>query len=432
MNPLSNASSLNAERARLDTARPTAAPADAPGGGFAQLLQGARDAGAAPKPAEPARDERSAARTEAKGQDDPAAKAPEAERAQDSEASDETEATDRPERSRETGPTLAHWLLNGGAPPAEAATAAAAAAMPPAQQPAAPTDDLKAAAMAREVLDAVRQRARAGAGGKGAEGAPATTAADAALRRGDTAKAAPQAAADTAAGLSGAGEAPREIPQDRSQGGEPRFADALGHAAAQAGAAPAPLVNGAEAGTPAAAAPVDPRVDTPVHDAGFGSAVGVTISRLAKEGLHQASLQLNPAELGPVAVRIEMQGQEARLSLSAAHAETRALLDASLPALTEAFRADGLVLAASEVSDMGREQGSAFAGQGGAGAQAQSDAGARGQGHGGSGASRGDGRPGGGEAAGAASRVTQITMPVPAGGPGRTRGGAAGALDLYA
>ena len=47
MNPLS-ASSLNTERARADVGRPNAAGADAAGGGFAQLLQGARDMPQAP------------------------------------------------------------------------------------------------------------------------------------------------------------------------------------------------------------------------------------------------------------------------------------------------------------------------------------------------------------------------------------------------
>lgn len=425
MNPLNASSSLNAERARLEGARSTARLPEGNTGtaGFAQFLQGAQEAAVPP-------DE---ARTRGAA---PAPRAPDEPPSEEGprdgvQAADEDAAGDPADKPRETGPTLAHWLLHGGAN-ADAA-AAAAAAMPPAQQPGAPTDDLKAAAMARQVLDAVRQRSRL-AGKAGAEPAGEAAGPGEATGRLAAARARPGSADVAGTAGSAAAQEPLREPLQGEKKGQDRFGDVLQQHLTPAGTA-APAAGG-EAALPAATATAaaaghDPRIDTPVHDAGFGQAVGVTISRLAKEGRHEAHLQLNPAELGPVSVRIEMQGQEARLSLGAAHAETRALLDASLPALTEAFRADGLVLAASQVGDLGRD---------GTGTGAGAFAGQTGQDAGGM-FSRGQQSGGGGEGPrGQAGRgeilqTSRITLPVPsaaASSGGGSRGASPGALDLYA
>lgn len=418
MNPLS-ASSLNTERARAEGARahPSADPAggaDA-AGGFAQLLQGARGSqppapglqaqaqpGRAPAPARPA-------------DAGPAADAAEDPQAEATKASDAADEADK--LARETGPTLAHWLLHGGAQAPDAAQAGMA--VPPPQQPAGSTDDLKAAAMAREVLDAVRSRAKAVAGAKpgGAHAQQPDPLADKAAGRREAAGLHAAVAATAAPATEAAPERPHAAAP------EGRFADAMNAAlpgataTAPQGPVPDPVTSAA------AAAPAEQAIATPVHDAGFDAAVGVSISRLARDGVHEARLQLNPAELGPVTVRIALQGQEARLELGAAHAETRALLDASLPALTEAFRADGLVLAASQVSDLQRDTGNAAgqAGHGSAGSQP-----GRGQGGGQQGSHSRD--------AGTSTARFETEIRVPTGGtrpPGRP-GASRGGLDLYA
>lgn len=426
MNPL-GPSSLNTERTRLDAARGAAAHAagasnGAASGGFAQLLTGARDAAETATPgaaqtASPPRAERPSAT------DDDTARA----EAKDDTSPDE-EGDDRTRASRDTGPTLAHWLLNGGTAQVDPASAANAAALPPAQQPALPTDDLKAAAMAKQVLEAVRQRARsAGTGGRGTE---AAAPADDATARRDTLKMLTPGH-DKGLGAMAPTDDSAEKPQVSTQT-DHRFSDALQQAAGGAVPTTDPTLSRPATEVTAAAAPAAmPQIDTPVHDAGFGQAVGVTISRLAKEGTHEAHLQLNPAELGPVSVRIEMNGQEAKLSLGAAHAETRALLDASLPALTEAFRSDGLVLAAAQVGDLGRDGNSSFAGaftgQNGQGGMASGQGGAPG-----GDAGQRDARPRDNRASG--RDVTRITLPLPGATSvtGRPNGGPAGALDLYA
>jgi len=113
----------------------------------------------------------------------------------------------------------------------------------------------------------------------------------------------------------------------------------------------------APAGTPANAAPSTPAatfqahlaaaVDTPA----FAPSLGATLSLLARDGVQQAQLSLHPAELGPVAVQIAVDGTQARVDFHAAHAATRAALEAALPDLAAALRDSGLTLAGGGVFD---------------------------------------------------------------------------------
>ena len=67
--------------------------------------------------------------------------------------------------------------------------------------------------------------------------------------------------------------------------------------------------------------------------------------------MQQASLQLNPADMGPIAVQIVVDGSQAQIDFSAAHAQTREALAASLPALAASLHAAGLTLTGGGVSD---------------------------------------------------------------------------------
>lgn len=70
----------------------------------------------------------------------------------------------------------------------------------------------------------------------------------------------------------------------------------------------------------------------------------------AEEGLAQATIELHPQELGPIRVRIEIQGDTASVALQATHAATRELLAVSLPQLRELLNAQGLQLGRSQVA----------------------------------------------------------------------------------
>lgn len=461
MNPLSNSnSSLNAERARAEAARSTSAPEasagpgetpDAASGGFAALLRGAQTSATSgstntasslmPKADALAARLSGAAKPSAAlppapaAQDDARARSAQASRSsseahpKEAQSTDEGDATASAQDSEDTpatGDTLAHWLLNQGAYVADPAQAALgrASGLPPPQNAATGSDDLKAAAMAREVLDAVRSRAKAASAGKpGAAGADATEA-DAVRREGGREKKTGQTDSLLPGMLPTASTEAAAAPAVHREEPAARFDEQLTAALQAPLPAPATTPMGVAAASAAASIAAERQIDTPVDHPGFGEAVGVTISQMARNGVHEARLQLNPAELGPVSVHIAVNGQEARIDLGAAHAQTRAMLDASLPALTEAFRADGLVLAASQVSDWQDPR---------AGATNPGNPGGMASGQGQGQPSAGDaweGQRGAPTRTGWVGRADVVDVPVPA--PTTWRGGGLGGLDLYA
>jgi flagellar hook-length control protein FliK len=117
---------------------------------------------------------------------------------------------------------------------------------------------------------------------------------------------------------------------------------------AQATAATAP---GRDAGRPLPVA-----LDTPVTSPEFPQAIGVRIGMLARDGIEHAELQLNPAEMGPVSVRIVVDGAQARIDFGADVAATRQAIESSLPELASALRDAGLTLTGGGVSQHAHSQ----------------------------------------------------------------------------
>lgn len=110
------------------------------------------------------------------------------------------------------------------------------------------------------------------------------------------------------------------------------------------------------AATPPAAAPAHPgavqvyNIAAAPHTPEFPAALAHQVSYLLREGVQEARLDLNPAELGPVHVHIAVAGQQAQVDFAAAVSSTRAALEASLPALASALQAAGLTLTGGGVS----------------------------------------------------------------------------------
>ncbi|HEX2009753.1 MAG TPA: flagellar hook-length control protein FliK, partial [Roseateles sp.] len=71
----------------------------------------------------------------------------------------------------------------------------------------------------------------------------------------------------------------------------------------------------------------------------------------------QAELHLNPSEMGPVQVQIVVDGQQAQVSFHSDQAETRAVLERSLPELASALRDSGLTLSGGGVFQQAQDQG---------------------------------------------------------------------------
>jgi len=114
--------------------------------------------------------------------------------------------------------------------------------------------------------------------------------------------------------------------------------------------ASAALVAAASAAASAAApAPLHGVVAAPFGTPAFASELAVSVSLLAHDGVQQARLQLHPAEMGPIAVQIAIDGTQARVDFTAEVAATRHAIEAGLPELASALRESGLTLAGGGV-----------------------------------------------------------------------------------
>jgi flagellar hook-length control protein FliK len=106
----------------------------------------------------------------------------------------------------------------------------------------------------------------------------------------------------------------------------------------------------------AAASSRTEQLDTPVGASDFGAALGTRISVLARDGIEHARLNVHPAELGPIALRLVLEGTQVRVDMAADSGETRQALEQSLPALASALRDAGFTLAGGGVFQQPRDE----------------------------------------------------------------------------
>lgn len=277
---------------------------------------------------------------------------------------------------------------------------------------------------------------RPGADQPGMPAAADAAAADPAARPGATTATSLAEQARTSSAAPSVGDATTAATRTTESAGWRDFAALLGDASAAAGQLAqqgvAPPTAWPQAG---ATAPVSQPVAVPVNDPDFGGVMMSQVVNLARDGVQQAELHLNPAGMGPIMVQIAISQDQARIQFEAAHAGTRALIEQSLPTLAQSLRDDGLQLAASSVvapptaaQDLGASaQGgqSDSSGQGWAGANG-ADGGAAGRDPGRHAGQAGGARRGPGALSGVGDLAGPLTRPVAA------RLQSAGRLDLYA
>ncbi|HET9822189.1 MAG TPA: flagellar hook-length control protein FliK [Burkholderiaceae bacterium] len=215
-----------------------------------------------------------------------------------------------PESASARAQAVMQALAEGRTPSRAAAPAANAAAGAPGRQRIEPPDDVSTAV---EPL-AARGAARAGfalpdRSGAVAQGHPAAPREDAAM----------------AARLP---EAPQAMP----------------------GSAPAPAATAVRVDT-VAATPAQVPIAEPVDSPAFAPALATQVRWLVDGEVQQARLTLNPADMGPVAVRIQLDGTQARIDFTADVAATRSAIESSLPMLAAALSDSGLTLAGGGVFD---------------------------------------------------------------------------------
>lgn len=82
--------------------------------------------------------------------------------------------------------------------------------------------------------------------------------------------------------------------------------------------------------------------------------LGQQIQWMVGKGVSKASIELRPADLGPLKIAIETQGDETRIALTATNATAQGLLEQQLPRLKEWLQEAGLANSEVEV-DLGQE-----------------------------------------------------------------------------
>ncbi|EGJ08800.1 flagellar hook-length control protein, partial [Rubrivivax benzoatilyticus JA2 = ATCC BAA-35] len=99
-----------------------------------------------------------------------------------------------------------------------------------------------------------------------------------------------------------------------------------------------------EARAAATATPYAAQIAAPVGSPDFAPGLSAQVSVMLREGLQEARLQLNPAEMGPITVRIQVEGSSAQVVMAAQQADTRQALEQALPTLAGALQEAGLTL----------------------------------------------------------------------------------------
>jgi hypothetical protein len=159
----------------------------------------------------------------------------------------------------------------------------------------------------------------------------------------------PAAAATAAAAASTATAASAGSPSATS----PQPVSGLMGPALVAGAAGGtdPLASGPTPGDAVPHFTLSPALESPT----FAPALGLQLSVLARDGIEQARMQINPQEMGPIGVQLTVTGQQVQVEFVSEHARTRQVLEQSLQQLASALGEAGLTMTGGGVFQQARE-----------------------------------------------------------------------------
>ncbi|TBU81977.1 flagellar hook-length control protein FliK [Pseudomonas daroniae] len=111
----------------------------------------------------------------------------------------------------------------------------------------------------------------------------------------------------------------------------------------------------------AARVPVVPGQPVAMQQTGWGEGVVDKVMWMSSQNLKSAEIQLDPAELGRLDVRISLNQDQTQISFASAHPGVREALESQMHRLREMFTQQGMNLADVNVSD--QSQGRAWQGQ---------------------------------------------------------------------
>lgn len=92
-------------------------------------------------------------------------------------------------------------------------------------------------------------------------------------------------------------------------------------------------------------------------DAGFGDGIGARIAWMAEQRVGHAEIRLNPEHVGPIEVRVQLDGTRVNAEFHSAHADVRQAIEASVPRLREMLGQQGLQLGHADVGQRNAGQG---------------------------------------------------------------------------
>lgn len=105
-------------------------------------------------------------------------------------------------------------------------------------------------------------------------------------------------------------------------------------------------------------------------DDGFDQAIGARLGWLADQKIGHAHIRLSPDDMGPVDVRLQLNGDKVHASFSSPHVDVRQALESSLPRLRELLGEQGFQLAHADVGHQAPGGDGSASGQSGAGGMA--------------------------------------------------------------
>jgi len=108
--------------------------------------------------------------------------------------------------------------------------------------------------------------------------------------------------------------------------------------------------------TSSPSAPLALDVQPGLNQPNWSRVVSSRVVYMAREGVQHAELRLNPAQLGPVEVRLSVVNEQTSVTFLANNAATREALEQALPRLRESFAESGLALSNAEVGQQDQSQ----------------------------------------------------------------------------
>ncbi len=102
-------------------------------------------------------------------------------------------------------------------------------------------------------------------------------------------------------------------------------------------------------------------INQPFGSVDWSKGLGKQVVMLVNQNIRSAELRLNPANMGTVEVRIDMEDDQVNVAFTSRHAAVRDAIEVAMPRLREMMDSNGLSLADTDISDQSFAQQSELA-----------------------------------------------------------------------